>query len=850
MKSLVRLIAYTILIVIGFVSHSRLLADDGADAKAIAYFETHIRPLLASRCYSCHSARSGNEEGGLVLDTRDGWMRGGDQGVAIVPGDADASLLIRAVRYSDPDMQMPPDKALPAASIAHLERWVEIGAPDPREPKSETEANVFAASDPIAGRRHWAYQPLKQVPTEQIASASERPAAWSRGAIDRFIIAKLNAANLTPAPDADPEKLARRLFIQLVGLPPTPDQLADFLSDGQPAAVERLVDRLLASPQFGQRWGRHWLDLARYADSNGLDENFLFREAWRYRNQVIGSFNSDTPLDQLLREQIAGDLLPYETIAQRDRQRIAAGFLVIGPKVLLIDKESRMQQRMDIADELIDTVGKAVLGQTVGCARCHDHKFDPIPTSDYYALAGILASTQVLEERQMLNQTRVMERLAGIGPKGKQRDDAYERYWIERGAIQKRVERIEHSLKLLRAGDQLGLLQLDQNHDGVLSPIALNHCRELSERVAAQEAMLDQGKRVLNNPPPIPPRAMVPADIDRPADQAIRLAGQVNRPGPMVPRGFLSVLTDREYPIPQNSSGRLELANWLTDTHGGAGHLAARVFANRVWHHLMGRGIVRTVDNFGRTGEEPSHPELLDHLASELIESGWSVKSLVRSIVLSRTFAMSSRHDDHAYSIDPDNQLLWRAHRRRMDPETFRDAMLQASGTLDFGHVDSTVDYLGDQATAVGANKNRRRTDFPCRSVYLPVIRNDLPELFDVFDFADPQATTGMRTETMVGTQGLFVLNDVSMLAASDAIARRLMVAVDPSVGADSRRVDQLYQWVVGQAPPDDELEEVLAVIGQLETQLQGETFDEIRLRAWSVVSQALFASSRFQIIE
>ncbi len=850
MKYLVRLIACTTFIGIGFANHSRLLAGDGADAKAIAYFETHIRPLLASRCYSCHSARLGNDEGSLVLDTRDGWMRGGDQGPTIVPGDADASLLIRAVRYSDPDMQMPPDNALPAASIAHLERWVEIGAPDPREPKSETEANVFVPSDPIAGRRHWAYQPLQQVPPEQIVSVAERSESWSRGAIDRFVIAKLNAANLTPAPDADPSTLARRLYIQLVGLPPTPQQLADFLSDGKPDAVERLVDRLLASPQFGQRWGRHWLDLARYADSNGLDENFLFREAWRYRNQVIDSFNLDTPLDQFLREQIAGDLLPYETIAQRDRQRIAAGFLVVGPKVLLIDKEARMQQRMDIADEMMDTIGKAVLGQTVGCARCHDHKFDPIPTSDYYALAGILASTQVLEERQMLNQTRVMERLVGIGPEGQQRDDAYERYWIERGAIQKRVGRIEHSIKLLRAGDQLGLLQLDENQDGVVSPIALDHCRDLSERIAAQEAIRDEGKRVLNHPPPIPPRAMIPADIDRPADQAIRLAGQVNRPGTSVPRGFLSVLTDREYVIPQDSSGRLELANWLTDTDGGAGHLAARVFANRVWHHLMGRGIVRTVDNFGRTGEEPSHPELLDHLASELIESGWSVKSLVRSIVLSRTFAMSSRHDDEAHSIDPDNQLLWRAHRRRMDPETFRDAMLQASGTLDFGHVDSTVDYLGDQATAVGANKNRRRTDFPCRSVYLPVIRNDLPELFDVFDFADPQATTGMRTDTMVGTQGLFVLNDVSVLAASDAIARRLMVVVDPSVSADSQRVDQLYQWVLGQAPPADELDEVLSVIGQLETQLQGDTFDEIRLRAWSVASQALFASSRFQIIE
>jgi hypothetical protein len=623
-----------------------------------------------------------------------------------------------------------------------------------------------------------------------------------------------------------------------------------FLSDEQTGAVERLVDRLLESPHFGERWGRHWLDLARYADSNGLDENFLFREAWRYRNQVIDSFNSDVPLDQFLREQIAGDLLPHDSISQRDRQRIAAGFLVVGPKVLLINEEQRMQQRMDVADELIDTIGKSILGQTLGCARCHDHKFDPIPTSDYYALAGILASTQVLEKRQMLNQSRVMERLVGIGMDGGQRDNEYEQHWIDRKKNAERQKRVERCIKLLRAGDIQGLQDLDDEHDDDVSSIALDSCREFGERIAAQEAILKGLKDSKANPPPIPPRAMIPGDVEHPEDEAIRLAGQVDRPGSVVPRGFLSVLTNREIEIPEASSGRLELANWLTDTEGGAGHLTARVFVNRIWHHLIGRGIVRTVDNFGRTGEEPSHPELLDYLATKFIESGWSTKSLVRQIVLSRTFAISSQHHELGHSIDPDNRLLWRAHRRRMDPETFRDAMLLASGTLDRQPTDSTVDYLGDQATSVGANKVRRRTDFPCRSVYLPVIRNDLPELFDVFDFAIPQATTGMRPDTMVGTQGLFVLNDVSVLTASDAIAKRLMDTVGPSTGSDPGRVDQMYQWIVGESAKADEVDEILAFTKQLETQFQDQGDTEARLRAWSIACQALFASSRFHIIE
>ncbi len=823
-----------------FLSPTWSCGEELSADEQLVYFEQHVRPLLVSRCYSCHSARAKKSEGGLLLDSRSGWSEGGDTGTAIVPGDVEASLLIRAVRYADPDLQMPPDKALTKDAVAKLERWVQWGAPDPRDGMVSEGVTSINPSDPIAGREHWAYRPLAETILPQVEAQG-----WPESAIDTFILAGLEAAKLSPSADADRRTLVRRVYVQLIGLPPTPEQTTEFLTDERTDALERLVDHLLVSPLFGERWGRHWLDLARYADSNGLDENFLFREAWRYRNQVIGAINADVPFDQFLRAQIAGDLLPYDTIEQRDRQRIAAGFLEIGPKVLLVD--DRDLQRMEVADEQLDTIGKAILGQTLGCARCHDHKFDPIPTADYYALAGILTSTQVMEKRQMLNQQRNMEQLVGLGPNGDELNGEYEKFWRQRKEWDDQKKRVEMSLELLNAGDVLALQSLAKEQNDSVNELALDGCADLGQRLAVQQELLDKLKKRLAEPPPIPPRAMIPRDANDPRDEHIRLAGQADRLGDVVPRGFLRVLTNTEVTIPAGASGRLELSDWLTNTSGGAGHLTARVLANRVWQHLIGSGLVRTVDNFGRTGEVPSHPELLDHLATELIASGWSIKSLVRQVVLSRSFAMSSQHDEAGYAIDPDNRLLWRANRRRVDPETLRDAMLLAAGTLDLTPVDSTVSYLGDQATAVGANKVRRRTDFPCRSVYLPVIRNDLPELFDVFDFANPQATTGLRPETMVAAQGLFILNDGSVIAASDATAKRLL---DEPIQSDDVRVDRMYELIVNEPATAEERSEVLSFVKDFKGQLALSDDDAGSLRAWSMVCQALLASSRFQIVE
>ncbi|MCO6455815.1 MAG: PSD1 domain-containing protein [Pirellulaceae bacterium] len=830
--------------------------------QGVAYFENHVRPLLVKRCYACHAERSGQREGGLLLDSRAGWAEGGERGPAVVPGDVGGSLLIQAVRYARDDLQMPPDRKLPPHEVAQLEQWVRLGAPDPRDraaAASPIVSNLEASapgspapkpSDPEAGKQHWAYRPLRP-----LAPPAVQASDWPRSAVDNFVLARLEAEGLRPAPDADRRVLVRRLYFQLHGLPPTSEQVAAFLADQRPDAWPRLVDQLLEAPQFGERWGRHWLDLARYADSNGLDENFLFREAWRYRNWVLAAFRRDLPFDRFLLEQLAGDLLPWDSVEQRDAQRIAAGFLVLGPKVLLGNNPEN--QKMEVADEQLDTIGRAILGQTLGCARCHDHKFDPVPTADYYALAGILTSTQVLEQRYMLGEQRVMEQLVGLGADGESLDGAYEEYWRARPQKLQQQKDAQAALKLLEQADAAAWESFAGEHASAVADGARDVNLPAEQRLAAQRAKVAELDAWVANPPPIPPRAMVPLGRPSPADEFIRVAGQFDRQGQRVPRGLLRVLSDTRDEMPADQSGRVELARWLVDTRHGAGHLTARVLANRVWHHLVGRGIVRTVDNFGRTGESPTHPELLDYLAGELVSADWSLKSLVRKIVLSRTFAMSSEHQAAGHAIDPDNALLWRAHRRRLDPEAMRDAMLAAADQLDWRPMESTVWYLGDQATAVGDNKNRRRTDFPCRSVYLPVIRNDLPEIFDVFDFANPHAATGMRPQTTVATQGLFLLNDQLVMDAATATARRLLTPWPSSPGspadeatASHEALGRMFEWILNVPPTEDEYESMLAYIQQTQQQLAAEGEPDARLRAWALAVHALFASSRFQLLE
>jgi hypothetical protein len=693
-------------------------------------------------------------------------------------------------------------------------------------------------SDPVAGREHWAFQPLSR---ELPSSKSD----WALSPIDRFVADRLESAKLAPVVDAQPHELARRLYVQLTGLPPNPEEVRSFVNDPSADSIARLVDGLLASPEYGARWGRHWLDLARYADSNGLDENFLFREAWRYRNWVVDSVNSDLSYDRFLLEQIAGDKLPYESIDQRDRQRIAAGFMVIGPKVLLgINTDL---QKMDVADEQLDTIGRAVLGMTIGCARCHDHKFDPIPTADYYAMAGILTSTQVMERRHMLGEQRLMERLVGLGETGSDLDDAYEKYWRDLPELKKKLKRAEAALAIFEEGDLSRLEELIAKNNDSVSEDARETTVSVASRIDIQKEYVARLRSAIANSPKIPARAMVPADVESPVDEAIRRSGQFNRKGDMVPRGFLRVVNSgAPTKFDERDSGRFALGHWLTDEIDGAGNLAARVMVNRIWFHLMGEGLVRTLDNFGRTGETPSHPKLLDYLARRLVESEWSIKSLVREITLSRTFRLSTEHAELGFETDPDNRLYWRAHRRRLEPEVLRDAMLSVAGELDLNPMDSSVWYLGDQATAVGANKNRRRTDFSVRSLYLPMIRNDLPELFEAFDFADPHAATGARPRTMAPAQGLFMLNDEMVLELSEKTVRRVCDGISSTEG----RLNALFETVFNCLPRESEKSEFLRFIETTERRLEAEGEPDPNHRVFSLVCQTMFSMSRFQFIE
>ncbi|MFN9721492.1 MAG: PSD1 and planctomycete cytochrome C domain-containing protein [Planctomycetota bacterium] len=835
------MIVRCVTLVLASVALTAAAESDESDRRTLgeAFFEKNIRPVFAQRCQSCHSEKSGKREGGLVVDSRESLLKGGDQGPAIIPGDIDQSLLLRAVRHNDPNLLMPPTERLNDETIGLLETWIRMGAPFPSVSSKPTVVNP---SDPEEGKAHWAFQPLAEGNIPQSSNTT-----WARNDIDRFVLGRLEAEKLIPVPDADDVALVRRLTFQLVGLPPTSAQLRKFESLPRYQAVTELVEELLASPQFGQRWGRHWLDLARYADSNGLDENFLFREAWRYRNWVIDAVNADLPFDRFLLEQIAGDLLPYESIEQRDRQRIASGFLEVGPKVLLGVDPNR--QKMDIADEQLETIGRTVLGQTIGCARCHDHKFDPIPTADYYALAGIFTSTTVMEQRFMLNEQRVMERLVGLGENGPQLDDDYEKYYRELSSLKLHFEKAKATLELLKSGtDEAIAAKLASDADG-FADVAKDANQPRDMRTASQEAYLKTFEDALANPPKIPPRAMIPCDSDAPADEHIRLAGKFDARGDQVSRGFLRVLSDGlPTSLPENQSGRIQLSQWLTNPSTRTGALTARVLANRIWHHMIGRGLVRTVDNFGRTGEVPSHPELLDYLAGELIRHKWSVKSLIRQIALSRTFGLAASFDSRNHDIDPDNILLWRAHRRRLDPESLRDAMLTAAGTLDLRPMDSTVDYLGDQATAVGSNPVRRRTDYNCRSVYLPVIRNDLPELFEAFDFANVHQTTGARPKTTVPTQGLFMLNDTMVMAAADTTAGRVITELPDSPLEE--RIERMFQITLSRGASAEERRLVGGWFRSAEDRLQTGGDAESYLKALSLACHAVFASSHFQYLE
>ncbi|MBI1322442.1 DUF1553 domain-containing protein [bacterium] len=949
----------------GTIVSQTILADDRSAQDGIAFFESRIRPVLVEHCYKCHSAESKQAKGGLRLDTRSDIRKGGDSGPAVVPGDVDESLIVQAVAYDGGFYDMPPSGKLPETAIADIREWIRLGAPDPRESAPGTQPVKSEGSS--TRQNHWAFQPVKSPTIPETADP-----AWPIDPVDRFILAGLEKLGTKPAAPATRTAWLRRVWFDLVGLPPSPESIRAFVEDPRPDAEARaaVVDALLAMPQFGERWGRHWLDVARFAESSGGGRTLLFKDAWRYRDYVIQAFDSDMPYDRFLREQIAGDLLTAKDDADRARLLTATGFLVLGPTNY--EEQEKYQLRMDIVDEQMDTLGKTVLGMTIGCARCHDHKFDPIPTRDYYALAGIFRSTRTLandtdnvarwidtplpatgdfsrriaaheKEVQELESSakRIREEilrldprtaaLAGEGPvnpadlPGIALDDSaakavggwkastYGGKFLGSGAVydekrkegpstltfdpeirksgkyEVRLAYVAHENRSTRTpvtilhadGEELKrvnqretppvegrfvslgtfrfeaggagfVLISNEGADGAVSvdgvwflPVdsvseSANDAGGSEQLAKLRRSLTETEKRLKEKKAQAPPRAlaMTVREHEKIEDSPIHIRGNIKTLGPRVPRGVLSVVSTVPFePVPEGASGRAELAEWLTDRRHP---LTSRVMVNRVWLWLFGEGLVRSADNFGTTGEMPSHPELLDHLATRFMADGWSVKKLVRAIVTSNTYAMSDISSEKSVRIDPENRFLSRFPRRRLDAESMRDAMLSAAGLLDMTFGGPNI----AGAKAIDANDNGAASleygykfEDVRRSVYAPAFRNKRHDLFEAFDFADINQPLSKRERSTVAPQALFFMNHPFVRTMAEKCAQRV---TDENLKDAPARLDSLCLRILSRQATEAEAAALLPAV------VDAENEDE-RLQAWADVAHALFASVEFR---
>lgn len=805
-------------------------------AKGVEFFEGKIRPVLAQRCYSCHSATAKEVKGGLLLDTREGLRKGGESGSAVVPGDPEESLLIQAIRHET--YEMPPGDKLADNVIADFEKWIEMGAPDPRS-KSDANKKISLAD----ARKFWSFQPVKRVAPPKVAGD-----AWSRTNIDRFIYAKLVEKQLSPVHDADRQTLLRRATFDLTGLPPTPEEIAAFTSDTSPDAFANVIDRLLDSPQFGERWGRHWLDAARYGESSGKERNVTYPYAWRYRDYVIDAFNADKPYDRFLREQIAGDLLPTKSVADRNANLVATGLLAIGTKGL--NERKPAQFNADVVDEQIDVVTRAVLGVTVACARCHDHKFDPILQTDYYAVAGIFHSTVVdAGVNRGNNKSGYDGKYAYLLPPG---TSSTHKLSPEE---QKEADSLHAELAELK--NRLSFVELVQVNPGLAAnaPKLAKGKGTVKERAEKAEKRMRSrmgeittrlgeidGKETKSDQP-----VMAVHDAGQPKNARVNIRGEVDQLGPEVPRGVPTVLAvGRNAKFDTDQSGRLQLASWMASKENP---LTARVMANRIWSHLFGSGIVASLDNFGTLGDEPTHPELLDYLANRFVEQGWSTKKLIREIVLSRAYQLSSEHNEKNYAIDGDNQYLWRMSRRRLEAEAIRDSMLAVSGKLDLKRPEaSPVMKLGAVDLGRGRNAGRKPAESNHRSVYLPMIRGVIPESLSPFDAADPSLPVAQREVTTVATQALFLMNSSFVIQNCQGVADRVLK--DASL-SDAARVDQLSLLCLGRLPSSSQRQNSLDYLSKYETLLAGKvaSVDERRRTAWASLAQTYFATGEFRYV-
>ncbi len=763
----------------------------------LEFFESKVRPVLAANCYACHSAKAKIVQAGLRFDYRDGILQ------VVTPGDPAGSKLMQVLRH-EVKPTMPPWGKLKAGEIAALEEWVRRGAPWPSEAGPATEVKT-AAAQPMASReKHWAWQPVRR--QHRFVS------------VDQFINASLAENQIKPNAPAGDATLLRRLYFDLTGLPPSPEAVSNF----KLASYERTVDQLLSSPEFGERWGRHWLDVTYYGDTMDANAGIPATHAWRYRDYVIQSFNADTPINRFIVEQLAGDLMPQKV-------PVATGYLALGPWGLV--QADKVQLKFDVTDQQIDAIGKGLLGLTLGCARCHDHKFDPVSQKEYTGLAGILNSTRTVQGRWReagvfsdINKVTLPEPLEQSGIR-KLRTEEFDKELADIGA---RIKILEEQKA---AADKDGVKEIE---------------------AVLQKLRRREGLLLFNRPQP--PLAYGVEDEQAPADSPIAIRGNAHQSGEQVPRQFLRIAGWGE-PTPPllTGSGRLQMARWIADDRNP---LTARVYVNRVWQNLFGAGLVKTADNFGLRGEAPSHPELLDFLASTFMSERWSTKKLVRRLVLSETYRRSSQANPAAAQLDPENRLLALMNTRRLEAEAIRDAVLVITGQLDprrGGQTLPTDDLntfspdLGKvnppRMEPAGRLPDRLRNR---RTVYMPVYRqsqmNDL-DVLNLFDFANNSQINAVRRTTIVPTQALFLMNSPWIRDRSMEFARHLL---EGEFLLDSQRAQRIIERIYNRPARGEEVGRAVTFVLEMEQSFAAEKSAQPTLEAWARLIHTMFASNEF----
>jgi hypothetical protein len=806
-------------VALGVLAHVAAAAEPDrpapASPEAVQFFEAKIRPLLADNCYKCHGPK---QRGGLRLDNRADALAGGDNGKDIIPGDTENSLLLQAIAQTNPDlkpMPPPPNAKLSALQIADLTQWVKMGAPWPGQEKTIASSSTIRRGKfeiTEKDRAHWAFQPVKRP-----AAPAVKDAGWVANPIDAFILSKLEAKGLQPNAPASKRELIRRATYAVTGLPPTPQEVEAFVNDPAPDAYEKLVDRLLASPRYGEQWGRHWLDLVRFAETNSYERDGPKPNAWRYRDYVIRSFNDDKPYDQFVREQLAGDEMSpvADTLGSPADRIIATGYYRLG---IWDDEPSDPEQaRYDNLDDVVAVTGQVFLGITVDCARCHDHKIDPIAQKDYYGLLAFFHNVAPYTNGGPADQAPLFAEPSESADYPRRLHEAQ----AKRDALKTELEGIEADFRSLS----------DQDASDASKKVG-----SLSDRIAADGLRLlgkdrfrryDQLRKALAEwkaPPGSAGTALCVTELGRtPPDTFVLQRGNAHAPGDKVEPHFPLILTSTAPIIPEpprnakTCERRLVLANWITSKDDP---MAARVIVNRIWQYNFGRGIVRSPNNFGLQGDKPTHPNLLDWLASELVDGGWRLKPLQRMILLSNTYQLSSRGDPDGLKADPGNDLFWRFDMRRLTAEEIRDSVLAVSGNLNLKMYGPGVypelprAVLATQSMPGNGWGKSSPEDQARRSIYVHVKRSLLTPILENFDLAETDRPSPVRFTSTQPTQALTLLNSEFMQKQAALFAERLRKEAGPDV---DKQVRLGLSLATSRPPTDEEVKRGLDLIDALQ---------------------------------